>query len=146
MMIMREHNRVFRASSLENKPVILVMTRSAHLSETVMEYSIGVAERLNHRLLVAYINTLPFLCDGGFRNRKFAAGVQENKNILSQLGEKRGVVVSSVKENGKVSKVASRLCRTLKTIEFIIVDRGIKMDEVVAHAPVPVFNVCANDS
>lgn len=131
--------------SLEEKPVILVVTRNGHLTETVMEYSLSVARRLNHRILVAYVNTLPFLSDGGLRSRNFASAVHDNAQILENLSQKRGIVVSYIKESGKVGKVVSRLCRIVKKIEFIIVDRGVKIEEVVARAPVPVFNVGTNE-
>jgi hypothetical protein len=129
--------------SLEDKPVILVVTRNGHLTETVMEYSLSVARRLNHRILVAYVNTWPFLSDGGLRSRNFALAVRDNAQILETLSRQKGIIVSYIKESGKVGKVVRRLCMIVRKIEFIIVDRGVKIEEVVARAPVPVFNVDA---
>lgn len=142
---MQDRNRSLQTSSLDEKPVILVVTRNGHLSETVMEYSVSVAGRLNHRLLVAYVNTLPFLSDGGLRRKNFALAVNENAFSLKDMSQKRGVIVSCIKETGHIGKVVSRLCRIVKKIEFIIVDRGVNMEEVVSRAPVPVFNVGVNE-
>ncbi|MFT5698508.1 MAG: hypothetical protein ACI8ZB_001363 [Desulforhopalus sp.] len=143
-MIVRDPNKPLTTPFTDAKPVILVVTRHGHLTETVMEYSLSVAGRLNHRLLVAYINTLPFLNDGGLRRKNFSIAVNESTLVLNNLSQKRGVIVSSIKEAGKVGKVVSRLCRIVKKIEFIIVDKGVKMEEVVLCAPVPVFNVGAD--
>lgn len=132
--------------SYEDLPVILVVTRSGHLTDKVMQYSLNVADRLNHRLLVAYVNTMPFLKDGGFRNRRFALAVEDNVFTLKGRSQERGVAVTHIKESGKVSRVVSRLCRIVKKIKFIIVDDGVSVEEVVSRAPVPVFNVSTTSS
>lgn len=129
------------AKSPQDKPVILVLTRNGHLTEKVMQYSLNVAGRLNHQLLVAYVNTMPFIKDGGFRSRRFAVAVENNASTLRGESQARGVSVAHIKESGKISKVVSRLCRIVKKIEFIIVDEGVSVEEVVSRAPVPVFNV-----
>ncbi len=127
------------------KHVILIVTRNGHLTESVMAYGLNVAERLNLRLLVAYVNTMPLLWDGGVRNNRFAEAVQESIADLKARAHARGVLVDYVKEAGRVAKVVSRLCRTLKCIEFIIVDKDIKIEEVIIKASVPVFNVFSNE-
>jgi len=125
----------------QNQPVILVMTRRGHLTEATITYSLNVAERLNHQLLVAYVNTLPLLWDGGCRSRRFAFNVNANVAIFKDRGLKKGVPISHVKESGKIGKVVSRLCRIIKSIEFIIIDDGVSIEKVVSRAPVPVFSV-----
>lgn len=125
----------------QNQPVILVVTRSGHLTEAAMEYSLNVAERLNHRLLVAYVNTMPLLRDGGCRSKRFALAASDNISIIKDRSLQRGVSISHVKESGKIGKVVGRLCRIVKSIEFIIVDDGVSVEKVVSRAPVPVFSV-----
>lgn len=125
----------------DKKPVILVVTRNCQLTVTAMSYSVSIAERLNHRLLVAYINTLPFLSDGGLRNQHFTQAIKDDSLTLKDLSQKKGVTVSVIKETGKIGKTVNRLCRIVRKIEFIIVDTGVKMEEVILHAPVPVFNI-----
>ncbi|PHR26371.1 MAG: hypothetical protein COA36_12330 [Desulfotalea sp.] len=125
----------------QNLPVILVVTRNSYLTEAAMTYSLNVAGRLNHRLLVAYINTMPFLWDAGSRSRRFALAVDDSVVLLRKCSQKKGVVVSHVKESGNPGRVVSRLCRIMKKIEFIIVDNGVRVEVVVSRSPVPVFNV-----
>ena len=124
-----------------NQPVILVMTRRGHLTEAAITYSLNVAERLNHQLLVAYVNTMPLLWDGGSRSKRFACNVNDNVAILKDRGLEKGVLINHVKESGKIGKVISRLCRIVKSIEFIIVDDGVSIEKVVSRAPVPVFTI-----
>lgn len=126
---------------LQNHPVILVMTRRGHLTESAITYSLNVAERLNHQLLVAYVNTMPLLWDGGCSCKRFAFNVSADVVILNDRGFKKGVAVSHVKESGQIGKVVSRLCRIVKSIEFIIVDDGVSIEKVVSRAHVPVFSV-----
>lgn len=130
--------------SYQDTPVILVLTRNGHLTEKVMKYSLNVAARLKYRLLVAYVNTMPFLKDGGLRSRRFTLAVEDSANALKESSREKGVTVNHIRESGKVGKVVSRLCRIVKKIEFIIVDDGVSLEEVVSRAPVPVFN--ANSS
>jgi hypothetical protein len=136
-----EPDKHLATRSFQDTPVILVVTRTSHLTEKVMQYSLNVAERLNHRLLVAYVNTMPFLRDGGFRSRRFTIAVEDNFCRLKGHSKEKGVTVAHIKESGKIGKVVSRLCRIVKKIEFIIVDDGVSVEDVVSRAPVPVFNV-----
>lgn len=140
-MILLDADKPLATTPYQEAPVILVVTRNGHLTESVMEYSLNVAGRLNHRLLVAYVNTMPFLCEGGSRSRRFALAVNDNVNTLKERCQKRGITVSHIRESGKISKVVSRLCRIVKKIEFIIVDDGVSVEKVVSRSPVPVFNV-----
>lgn len=126
---------------VSQEPVILVVTRNSHLTEALTEYSLRLAGRLNHRLLVAYVNTMPFLGDGGFRSRRFTQAVNDDGRILKKRSIEKGVIASHVKESGKVSRVVSRLCRIVKKIEFIVIDDDIAVEEIVMRAPVPVFTV-----
>jgi hypothetical protein len=63
-VILLDQDKPLATTPYQEQPVILVVTRNGHLTEAVMEYSLNVAGRLNHRLLVAYVNTMPFLWDG----------------------------------------------------------------------------------
>lgn len=129
------------STKVSQEPVILVVTRNSYLTEALTEYSLGLAGRLNHRLLVAYVNTMPFLGDGGYRSRRFTLAVNDNGRTLKKLSEDKGVILSHVKESGKVSRVISRLCRIVKKIELIVIDDDIPLEEIVMRAPVPVFTV-----
>lgn len=121
--------------------IILVVTRNAHLAEPVMEYTINLAERLHCRLLAVYVNTLPFLIDGSHRNRQFSSALLQSASVYRRKASVKGVVFDYVQESGKVSKVINRLCHIAKRIEFVVIDKGIKLEEAVARASVPVFNI-----
>lgn len=140
-MIQLGPDKALATRSSQGQPVILVVTCNGHLTEAVMGYSLNVAGRLKHRLLVAYVNTMPFLWESGFRNRRFALVVKENFGTFQERSKKRGITVSHIRESGNISRVVSRLCRIVKKIEFIIVDDSVSVEKVVSRACVPVFSV-----
>ncbi len=122
-------------------PCILVVTRNGHMGEPVMNYAINVADRLKYAICAVHINTLPFFCDGGRRNRLFAAAMQESVTLFKRKAQLKGVQVESLGESGKIAKVVKRLCHSGKHIEFVVIDQGIQKEAVAAQSPVPVFNV-----
>jgi K+-sensing histidine kinase KdpD len=89
-------------------PRILVVTSKGHLSEPVMDYAISVAERLNHAIHAVYVNTLPFLPDGGARARHFSRAVKESATIFKEKTRQNSVFFSYTEESGKVGKVVHR--------------------------------------
>lgn len=133
----------------EEKPskssIILVVTRNAHLAEPVMQYTVNLAERLHCRLLAAYVNTLPQLWDGGQRNKRFAANLVESASVYQNKAAEKGVLFDYVQESGKISKVINRICHIVKRIEFVVIDKGVKIEEAVSRTPVPVFNIFYGD-
>lgn len=131
----------FSALIQENPPFILVVTRNGHMAEVVMNYAVNVADRLKYKILAVHINTLPFFCDGGRRSDLFAAAMQESAQLFREKAGSRGVVVECMAEAGKIGNVVQRLCHSEKRIEFVVIDKGIRMEEVAAKAPVPVFSV-----
>ncbi|MFH0783588.1 MAG: universal stress protein [Pseudomonadota bacterium] len=120
---------------------ILVVTRNGHMAEPVMDYAINVADRLKYAILAVHTNTLPFFRDGGERNRLFTAAMQESSVLFRQKAGARDVQVEHIGETGKIGKIVKRLCRAEKRIEFVIIDQGIRMEEVASMVPVPVFSV-----
>ena len=131
--------------SSTNKPIILMITRHGHLTAPVMDYGLNVADRLNKKLLIAHVNTLPLLNDGGKRSRYFATAFEESSVLIRAKAKQKGVAISNIKETGKISKVVNRLCRILKKIEFIVLDHGIQQEDVISHSPVPVFSIFQNE-
>ena len=122
-------------------PFILVVTRNGHIAEPVMDYAVNLADRLKYSLLAVHINTLPFFRDGGERSRLFSMALEESSLLFEKKAGARGVEIQHLGETGKVGKVVKRLCYTEKRIEFVIIDQGIRMEEVASQAPVPVFSV-----
>ena len=122
-------------------PYILVVTRNGHMAEPVMDYAVNVADRLQYSILAVHINTLPFYRDGGKRSSLFAAAMQESAQVFRGKAESRGLQVEHHGDAGKIGKVVDRLCRQERHIEFVIIDQGIRIEEVSSQSPVPVFSV-----
>jgi hypothetical protein len=120
---------------------ILVITRNGHMTEPVMDYAVNVADRLKYQIIAAHINTLPFYRDGGRRSRLFATAMQESAQVFREKADARGVQVKHFGDAGKIGNVVKRLCYSQKHIEFVVIDQGIRKEEVVSQSPVPVFNV-----
>ncbi len=125
-------------------PYILVVTRNGHMAEPVMDYALNVADRLKYKILAAHINTLPFYRDGGRRSGLFASAMQESALVFREKARGRGLHVEHLGDAGKIGNVVKRLCRSERHIEFVVIDQGIRMEEVAAQAPVPVFTVNYN--
>ena len=128
-------------SRQEKTSFILVVTRNGHMAEAVMNYAVNVADHLKYRILAVHIDTLPFFGDGGKRSNLFTAAMEESALLFREKARARDVVVEHLGESGKVGKVVQRLCHSEKRIEFVVIDQGIRMGEVAAQSPVPVFSV-----
>jgi hypothetical protein len=126
----------------EKKRFILVVTRNGHMAEPVMDYAVNVAQRTHCAILAAHINTLPFYRDGGRRSFLFTAAMQESAALFERKATARDVTVEHIGDAGKIGKAVHRLChRGGRRIEFVVIDQGIKLEEVTTHSPVPVFTV-----
>ena len=125
----------------QKTPYILVVTRNGHMAEPVMDYALNVADRLKYSILAAHINTLPFYRDGGRRSRLFASAMQESAELFGKKAEARSIHIEHLGDAGKVGKVVKRLCHAERHIEFVVIDQGIRIEEVSSHSPVPVFSV-----
>ena len=122
-------------------PFILVVTRNGHMAEAVMNYAVNVADHLKYGILAVHINTLPFFHDGGKRSSLFAAAMQESALLFREKAGAKSVWVEHVEASGKTGRVVQGLCHSEKRIEFVVIDKGIRMEEVASHSPVPVFSV-----
>lgn len=130
-----------QATGQSKRSYILVVTRNGHMSDPVMEYAVNVADRLQYHIIAAHINTLPFYRDGGRRSGLFASAMQESALLFREKAAARGVQVKHLGDAGKIGNVVKRLCASEKRVEFIVIDQGIRKEEVVAQSPVPVFSV-----
>lgn len=124
---------------------ILVVTRNGRLSEPVMEYSVNVAKRLECKLLVAYVNTMPLLGAGVLLRSKREATIKDSTEQLNQIAAQKEVQVTYVQESGRVSQVIRRLCRIIKRVEFVVIDKNISVEKASSGASVPVFNVLSGN-
>jgi hypothetical protein len=118
-----------------------VVTRNGHLSEHVMDYALNVAHRLHYGLVAVHVDTLPFFRDNGRRRRRFVEAMEESAALFTRKANAKGLPIEHLLEEGKVGIVASRLCHAKKRIEFVVIDKNIRLEEVTRKAPVPVFPV-----
>lgn len=135
-----------RQCSLAKRPCILLVTRSRRMDEPVMDYAVNVADRMDCKILAAYVNTLPLFGNGDVYHKQFAAAIEQNAAEFKAKAVGRDVDFEYVQESGKISKIISRLCRLIKRIEFVLIDQGIKIEEAAFGSPVPVFNIVCTDS
>jgi len=123
---------------------ILVVTRSSHMSEAVMNYATNVADRLGYSILALYVNSLPFFRDGGGRGHRFGTAVEKNAQQFAERAKAKNVGFSRIIETGKVGPVVQRLCQAARRIEFIVIDQNLRSKDVSSKSPVPVFSVVSS--
>lgn len=119
---------------------IMALTRNGHMSPPVMEYALNVAQRLGSSILAVHVDTLP-LFNRGRRSRLFAAAMEESAALFREKAQNNGIAIEHLSESGKIAQVVGRLCRAKKRIEFVVLDKGIRLEEILRHSPVPVFPV-----
>jgi hypothetical protein len=142
----RVHDAAPTGDRPKERPYILAVTRNGHMSEHVMEYTLNVAHRMHYNILAVHVDTLPFFHDRGKRGKLFAAAMRESARIFQNKAESQEVRVEHLKEIGKISAVIDRLCHAKKRIEFVVIDKGIRLAEVTKKSPVPVFPVITTHS
>jgi len=124
-----------------NRGCILVVTSQAHPAEHVMEYVLSVADRLGSKIIMASVNPRPLLRENSFLSRTPRVAVSPEADIFRAKAQSRGIAYQCIAESGKINKVINRLCHIVKRVEFVVIDQGIRMEEVAAGSPVPVFSV-----
>jgi hypothetical protein len=125
----------------KDRPFIMAVTRNGHMSEHVMDYAVNVAHRMQYGILAVHVDTLPFFKDSGKRSKLFAAAMRESAILFKKKAANKQVMVEHLGEIGKIDRVVSRLCHAKKRIEFVVIDKGIRLKEVARQSPVPVFPV-----
>lgn len=120
---------------------ILVVTSHAQPTVPVIEYVISVADRLGSKIIMASVNRHPLLSEYSPFAKLSHSGAEPQADIFRAMAESRGVKFECIAESGRIEKVINRLCHIVKRVEFVVIDQGIKMEEVAAGSPVPVFTV-----
>ena len=129
-----------RVEAPRDRPFILALTRNGHMSEPVMEYALRVAHRLGYGILAVHVDTMP-LAKLEKRSHLFAAAVAESVALLREHADRLGLAVEHLQTAGRIGDLVARLCRARKRIDFVIIDKGIRLEEVTRQSPVPVFPV-----
>ena len=131
------------AEPQRDRPWILALTRNGHMSEPVMSYVVQLAHRLGCGILAVHVDTLP-LVNEEKRSRLFAAAVGESVALLRERAGRLGLAVEHLQTAGRVGDLVGRLCRARRRIEFVIIDQGVRLEEVLRQSPVPVFPVVSS--
>jgi hypothetical protein len=135
-----------RQCSLAIQSSILLVSRNKPLAEPVMDYVVNVADRMKCRVLAIYVNTQPFLADGGKGGNLHNPSIEQNAAMFGEKAAARGVDFDYIQESGKIRKVISRLCHIVKRVEFVFIDQEINIEEAAFGSPVPVFNIVCADA
>ncbi len=126
---------------------ILVVTNHSHPANSVMEYVISVAGRLNSKIILACVNTRPLLQEYSSLSKQPISAIKSSAaDHFRVKAESKGIAFKCIGESGKIGKVVNRLCHIIKRVEFVVIDQGIKMEEVTSGSPVPVFSVVLNET
>jgi hypothetical protein len=120
---------------------ILVVTSQANPAQHVMDYVISVADRLGSKIIMASVNPRPLLRENSFLSRTPRVAVSPEADVFRAKAQSRGIAYQCIADSGKIDKVISRLCHIVKRVEFVVIDQGIRLEEVAAGSPVPVFSV-----
>jgi len=120
---------------------ILVVTNHSRPTVQVMDYVLSVADRLGSKVILVRVDPHPFLRENSLLARPARAEVYPDADEFRNKAQSRGVEFEHIRESGKIGKIVGRLCHIVKRVEFVIIDQGIKMEEVAAESPVPVFSV-----
>jgi hypothetical protein len=128
-----------------NKSCILMVTNQSEPEPSVMEYVINVADRLGSKILLVCVNTRPYFQTTSRLSRLIISSPSQTIEHIRLKAQKRGVEFECIRETGNISRVIKRLCHIVKRVEFVIVDRKIKMEEATNGSPIPVFSVVSNE-
>ncbi|MEE4313624.1 MAG: hypothetical protein V2J11_03965 [Desulfofustis sp.] len=120
-----------------SRPVIIFLTRTPSLAESVIEYVVAIADRLGLKIVAVFVNTMPQL----HQRSSFKRRMERSAAIFSEKARTRGLDFSAVRDSGRLAVVVKRLCHTVKRVEFVLIDHGISRELVASVAPVPVFSV-----
>ncbi|MGD9949089.1 MAG: universal stress protein, partial [Desulfobulbus sp.] len=82
----------------------------------------------------------------GKRSKLFTSAMRESALAFQAKAQSQGVIVEHLAEFGKISSVIDRLCHAKKRIEFVVIDKGIRLTAVSKDSPVPVFPVITTKS
>lgn len=124
-----------------NAPCIVVVTDSTRPTLPLMEYVVRVAGRLHAKILLVSINPRSSLLATSPLSVAASTPAGSEADPFRALAGTRGLAYERIAESGNPGKVVSRLCHIVKRVEFVVVDQGVKMEEVAAGSSVPVFSV-----
>lgn len=118
---------------------ILAVSRQGRFDTGVMEHTIRIAERLGLDLICLYVDPLANWADQNANGRRFADTARANAAYFKASARDRGVSVKAVITDGKVVDTVQRIVGQARRIEFVVVEPGMRTEELIAALSVPVF-------
>jgi len=136
-------------SGREERRKILVMVEEGFLSESVMDYAILVAGRLDYDILA--LNIVP---EG--KENSFSAGYAEPNEALNKSevysgrvfkikAASKGIRFDYLVRFGGSGEAAGKLIHEIKRIEFVITGSDEIKEKIAAEVTIPVFSVLSNN-
>ena len=125
---------------------VLVVVRGGVAGQALVDYALGVAERLGLGVLAAYVDTQPRYGDRLSRRERFAAGISGDAASFRDKASHRGIGFEHVTACGKACEVVPAIVHGGRRIDFVVLDPAIRLEDVARHSPVPVFGLDVAES
>ncbi len=128
------------------RPRFMVVSKRDHFEPSTTDYALSVAERLGADILAVSVNTIPEYYDGDEDGHigaelVFAAAATHSAESFHEEARARGVRLEHVCRSGKVSTAVSRLYHEIRHLSFILLEPGIRKEDIADLVPVPVFTM-----
>lgn len=123
---------------------ILVVSRKGRFDAALMEHALNIAERLSLDLVCLYIDPLPQWSAKSGSMRRFADTARENAALFEARARERQVRIDTIITDGKVVEKVRDLVHAVRRVEFVVVEPGIRTEELMATLSVPVFTAVVN--
>jgi len=123
-----------------------VVSKCDHFEPATTEYALSVAERLGADILAVSVNTIPEYYDGEDSGRigtelVFATSAAHSVESFRKEAQARGVRLEHICRAGKVGANVSRLYHEIRHLSFVLLEPGIRKEDIADLVPVPVFTV-----
>jgi hypothetical protein len=123
---------------------ILVVSRKGRFDTALMEHTLNIAERLNLDLVCLYIDPLPQWSAENGPRRRFSDTARENAAFFEARARERRVRIDTIITDGKVVERVGEFVHAIRRVEFVVVEPGIRTEDLTAMLSVPVFSAVVN--
>lgn len=120
---------------------VLVVVRGGVAGQALVDYALGVAERLGLGVLAAYVDTQPRYGDRLSRRERFAVGASGDAASFRDKAGRRGIGFEHVTACGKACEVVPAIVHGGRRIDFVVLDPAIGIEDVARRSSVPVFGL-----
>jgi hypothetical protein len=134
-----------RSSQVKRK--ILVVAKGNTFTPSVMDYALGLAQRLGYDLVGLNLNPDLEQVGRGFspynqrQRAKFTQQAKAAWNLIRPGLLEHGINSEHVVKFSEVANAVKDLNHEIKRIDFVITDAGIESEEITGEIPLPVFSI-----